>query len=59
MVQVEGVIRTRGRPKMTWIDVEGKCTGVYNFTEDIALNRVEWQKRIHVTLSSWDTALLS
>ncbi len=47
-MQVEGARRTRGRPKLTWVEVVRRDMAACNLTADMALNRAEWQNRIRV-----------
>ena len=47
-IQVEGARRNRGRPKLTWVEVVKRDMAACNLTADKALNRAEWQNRIHV-----------
>ena len=46
-IQVEGATRTRGRPKLTWVEVVRKDMTIYNLTADMTLNKA----------NSWDKAL--
>lgn len=43
---VEGMKRTKGRPKLTWAEVVRKDMGACNLTADMALDRVGWPNRI-------------
>ena len=47
-IQIEGARRTRGRPKLTWVEVVKRDMAACNLTADKALNRAEWRNRIHV-----------
>ena len=47
-MQVEGARRTRGRPKLTWVEVVRRDMAACNLTTDMALNRAEWRNRIRV-----------
>ena len=47
-IQVEGARRTRGRPKLTWVEVVKRDMAACNLTRDKALNRAKWRNRIHV-----------
>ena len=49
----EGSTRTRGRPKLTWIEVLKKDVG---WTEDMALNRAELGKIFNgeLSLNNWN-----
>lgn len=56
LLQAEGFKRIRGRRKLDlgW----GKVWTLkyfYASTDDTSLNRVEWQKRLHLMLDSWET----
>jgi hypothetical protein len=42
------VKRGRGRPRKTWMEVIRKDMNALNLTEDMALDRNEWRRRIHV-----------
>ena len=48
LIIVEGNIKGRGRPKLTWGETVRKDMSVCGLTEDIVLDRKEWRKRIHV-----------
>jgi hypothetical protein len=37
-----------GRPKKTWMEMIGKDMNALNLTEDMALDRNVWRRRIHV-----------
>jgi len=41
-MQVDGARRTRGRPKLTWVEVVRRDMVACNLTANMALNRVEW-----------------
>ena len=45
-IQVEGARRTRGRPKLTWVEVVKRDMAACNLTADKALNRAEWRNKI-------------
>ena len=47
-IQVECARKTRGRPKLTWVEVVKRDMAACNLTADKALNRAEWRNRIHV-----------
>ena len=47
-IQVEGAKRTRGRPKLTWVEVVKRDMAACNLTVDRALNRAEWRNKIRV-----------
>ena len=47
-IQVEGARRTRGRPKLTWVEVVKRDMATCNLTADKALNRAEWRNKIRV-----------
>ena len=47
-IQVEDARRTRGRPKLTLVEVVKRDMAACNLTADKALNRAEWRNRIHV-----------
>ena len=46
-IQVEGA-RTRGRPKLTWVEVVRRDIATCNLMADMTLNRAEWRNRIRV-----------
>ncbi|KAJ7946136.1 Retrovirus-related Pol polyprotein LINE-1 [Quillaja saponaria] len=48
MVQVPGVRRGKGRPKLTWGAVIEKDMAVLGINENLVLDRCEWRKRIHI-----------
>lgn len=48
LVRVEVARRTRGTPKMIWIEVVRKEINAYGITENMSLSRVEWRNRIRV-----------
>lgn len=52
-IHVEGARRTRGRTKLTWVEVIRRDVAVCNLIVDIALNRVERQNKIHVADPKW------
>lgn len=45
---VNGAVRTRDRPKRTWVEAIKKDLKILNSVEEMALNRTEWKKKIHV-----------
>ncbi len=47
-MQVEGAQRTRGRPKLTWVEVVRRDMVPCNLMTDMALNRAEWWIKIRV-----------
>ena len=47
-IQVKGARRTRGRPKLTWVEIVRRDMAVCNLTTNMALNRAEWWNRICV-----------
>ena len=40
--------RGRERPKLTWTGIIEKDITIYNLSVNLALNRIEWRKQIHV-----------
>lgn len=47
-MQFEGARRTRGRPKLTWVEAVGRDMATCNLSADMTQNRVEWYNRIRV-----------
>ena len=45
---IHGNARGRGRPKLTWIEIIKKDITICNLSVNLALNRIEWRKQIHV-----------
>lgn len=55
MVQVEGIKWTRGRSKLTWVEIVRKDLSAYDLVEDVALDRVHGGTSfIYPTPSSWN-----
>ena len=48
-IQVEGKKKGRGRPKITLVEVLKKGMSIKEVTEIMALDIIEWRKKIHVT----------
>ena len=46
-IVVPGMVRGRGRPRLTWEYVVQQDMNIYNLNEHIALNRADWRKRVH------------
>lgn len=58
-VQLEGAKRTRGTPKLIWVEVVRRGMVACELMADIALDRVECWNMIHVANpSSWDKAVV-
>lgn len=47
-MQVEGIKRTRGSPKMTRVEVLGKDVSAYDLMKDMPLDRVVWKNKFFV-----------
>ena len=47
-IHIEGNVRGRERPKLTWIEIIKKDLVWCSLTDIMALDRVEWRNRIHV-----------
>ena len=43
-----GDVRGRDRPRLTWESVVKQNMSIHDLTEHIALDGVEWRKRIHI-----------
>ena len=48
IVTVEGSVRGRGKPKLTWASVVNRDMNLLNLTNQMAFDRLEWRIRIHV-----------
>ena len=48
LIQVEGMKRDIGRPKITLVEVIKEDMSIKEVTKKITLDRIEWRKRIHV-----------
>ncbi|KAL7258934.1 hypothetical protein ACSBR1_004943 [Camellia fascicularis] len=46
-VTVDGSVTGRGRPRLTWTSIVNKDMNLFNLTNEMALDRVEWRRRIH------------
>ena len=46
---MEGTKKGRGRPKITLVEVLKKGMSIKEVTEIMALDIIEWRKKIHVT----------
>lgn len=52
IITINGNVRGRGRPELTW-DAVGKKINSFNLTEDITLDREKQRKTIHVADPTW------
>lgn len=48
LIQVEGMKRDIGRPKITLVEVIKKDMSIKDVTERITLDKTEWRKRRYV-----------
>jgi hypothetical protein len=48
LIQVDKGRRTRGRPKMRWLDIVKKDLNILNLNTNMAMDRVQWRNRIRV-----------
>ena len=48
LIQVEGMKRGIGKPKITLVEVIKEDMSIKEVTKKITLDRIEWRKRIHV-----------
>ena len=48
LVIVRGSRGGRGRPKVTWNEIVNKDLIALNLSKEIAHDRVNWRKRIHI-----------
>ena len=46
-VTVDGNVKGRGRPRLTWTSVVNRDMSLLNLTNEMSLDRVEWRRRIH------------
>ena len=47
-IHIEGNAKGRGRPKLTWVEIIKKDLVWCGLIDIMTLDRVEWQKMIHV-----------
>mgnify|MGYP003703578239 CR=1 FL=1 len=47
-VMVEGSFRERGRPRLTLANIVNRDMDLLNLTNEMALDRAAWRRRIHV-----------
>ena len=48
LAQVEGMKKSRGRPKITLIEVIKRGMSIKGVIKSMTLDRVEWRKRIYM-----------
>ena len=48
-VTVYCIVRGRGRPRLTLTNVVNRDMNLFNLTNEMALDRVEWRKMIYAT----------
>ena len=47
IVTIDGSIRRRDTLRLTWANVVNRDMNLLNLTNEMALDRVEWRKKIH------------
>ena len=47
-IQLDKSRRTRGRPKMRWLDVIKNDMNILHLSANLAMDRAQWRDRIHV-----------
>ena len=53
MISINGNVKRKERPKLTWHVVIKKISNVFGFTEHITLDRTKWRKIINVANPTW------